>query len=324
MDPATAAMLAQLGGQAISIFAKGKNRTPGFGLTNTDDIMSLLSAFGWGAGLNKYRQAGDTDIPAKSLVGTMQQGNARNLPMLDVIQKILAGNMTTGMNDLGRLQTQASGAANATRTRTLGALNGSYDQIKGGLSRDLERSIQSIFRQADAGAASRGIKSASTTSKAKGQARTQTESVYDMLANLTAREGEQKAGVEERTGNNILQTIMSMGQYGLATKQGLTSDYANNLLKMMGMRTQMEEGPMRTLMDVVRGFPSYNAQPTQSPGFAAQAGAGLQGIGSTIMGFQNYQNQQQMQQQMMPLILRMLGGGGGGGGGGGLAAGGMY
>lgn len=271
---------------------------------------SLLGMLGFGAQPSMFStpfsNLGSLDGP--NYYDLLKGVSGRELP---IIQSLMGmgkrGIGGAGLN-IQDLLTQAIGGKNqligqaqGTRQRSLGALKGGYQGAKDAATRYLERQIQEIFRMEDAGAAATGVKSASTGSRASSRARKASEPVADLLAQIGMREAEQTAGVEERTGGNILQAL-GMGLQGESQAQ---QGYLQNFLNLMSQQRATELLPIQEMLKLISGFPS--GQPYVEQNQAAAIGGGLQQIGSSLGGYGGYLQGQQNQDQMMKMLQQVVG-----------------
>lgn len=328
MDPMTllagGSILSGIGSIA-GAFGSKKAKTPGFGLTNADEIIALLSGVGYGAGSDDFR-----DATKRGVTGSLQGLNyiqqlrdmlGGDMARLAEITRTAESTLPLGeamLNELlGRTRAGTGTAlaqAGATQTGALRELDSVFSGVRQTIMRDLGRALQETFTRANTDAALRGIKSTSTQTRATEQSRAIAESVGDVLASLGAQEAQLRSGVVERTGNQTLAALLqrlgaeeTMGTNVINMLMGLRGGNVESLLRLLSARRELQTSPATAALGLIGSFPTYSAAPVPQRNLGDQLGQALQGIGSALGGYAGAMQSQQNYNEQMKMVREIFG-----------------
>jgi len=240
--------------------------------------------------------------------------------------------LTEGLNTLQDVGTsQALQATRQVREKPLEALGTSFEDLRKSTSRDLGRTIEGIFRQANADAASRGIKSAGTSLRAAEQGRRASESVFDILAQIGISEAGARSNIEQVAAQARLATVLSRAQqreqiasqraaartafdqFDILNRGAVRNQALGRALQLFGLQRQAETAPQQAALDVLRQLatiiPGGAGTPVPSgQQFGDKLASGLGQIGGLLASLQaskdSKANQAAQQQFLLDLLNR--------------------
>ena len=240
--------------------------------------------------------------------------------------------LTEGLNTLQDVGTsQALQATRQVREKPLEALGTSFEDLRKSTSRDLGRTIEGIFRQANADAASRGIKSAGTSLRAAEQGRRASESVFDRLAQIGISEAGARSNIEQVAAQARLGTVLSRAQqreqiasqraqartafdqFDILNRGAVRNQALGRALQLFGLQRQAETAPQQAALDVLRQLatiiPGGAGTPVPSgQQFGDKLASGLGQIGGLLASLQaskdSKANQAAQQQFLLDLLNR--------------------
>lgn len=305
------------GGSAVAGLAGGsRGRTPGFGITNIDEIATMLGITGFG-------KPTEDELVEGNLVDLLGRLNMLDLPQLDQIGGFasratdvgMAGlsslEARTGMNTTMLRRLQAQGTAGVT-----GALEGGFEDLKESTRRDLGRTVEGIFNRGQASAVARGIKSSGTGRRSAFGAQRAAESVFDQLSQIGVQEtlaqtqvvGQRATGAEQLAERRAV-AGEDVGRLGIDVRNQLFGERFNRELQLLGTRRSLATEPARTRLDIIKSFPVFGGgNMPATPSFSDRLSGSLANLSTTALGFGASQRQQGQDAQMQAIINKFLNG----------------